>query len=93
MADVAGVLLEQMEQDPLEGRRIVAVPPVARLAYVGKVVGLDDGPGTHRLGAKARDQLRERLVGGYVPAAVPAVGKRVADIAPSKPHSSHRSST
>ena len=47
-----------------------------------KVVGLDDGPGTHRLGAKARDQLRERLVGGDVPAAVPAVGKRVADIAP-----------
>src|SRR5205809_4794260 len=50
--------------------------------YVGKVVGLDDGPGTHRLGAKARDQLRERLVGGYVPSAVPAVGKRVGDLAP-----------
>jgi GNAT superfamily N-acetyltransferase len=36
VADVAGVLLEQVEQDPLECRRIGSVPPVAGLADVSK---------------------------------------------------------
>jgi hypothetical protein len=50
MTDVAGVLLEQVEQNPLECRRITSVPPVARLAAVSKIVGFHDGPGASGLG-------------------------------------------
>src|SRR6266536_5637094 len=52
MADMTGVLLEQVEQDALQGRRIGAVPPLARLADVGKVMGFDNGPGARGLGGQ-----------------------------------------
>jgi hypothetical protein len=41
---VAGVLLEQVKQDPLQGRRVGAVPALTGLAHVIQVVGGDDGP-------------------------------------------------
>jgi hypothetical protein len=44
VTEVPGVLLQQVEQDPLQGGRVGAVPPVAGLAHVGQVMGLDDGP-------------------------------------------------
>src|SRR5262245_65078444 len=64
VADVAGVLLKQVEQDPLERRRIGPVPPVARLADVGQIMGLDDGPGPRGLGAESRPQVLQGLGGG-----------------------------
>src|SRR6266498_1477626 len=44
VAEVAGVLLEQVKQDPLECRGVGPVPAVAGFADVSKVMGLDDGP-------------------------------------------------
>src|ERR1019366_10384727 len=41
VAGVAGVLLEQVEQDPLKGGGIRSVPPVARLANLSEVVGFN----------------------------------------------------
>jgi hypothetical protein len=79
VADVAGVLLDQVEQDPLKCRGPVAVPPVARLADVSKVMGFHDGPAARRLGVQRRHKLLESLVGGYVPAAIPVLTPRVGD--------------
>ena len=47
-----GVLLEQVEQDPLEGSRVRAVPPLTGLAYLVEAVGLDDGPASRALGVR-----------------------------------------
>jgi hypothetical protein len=52
VADVPGVLLKQVEQDPLEGGRVGAIPPLTGLAYLIELVGLDDGPASHGLGAQ-----------------------------------------
>jgi hypothetical protein len=79
VADVAGVLLQQVEQDPLECRRLV--PPVARLADVSEVMGFHDGPAACGLGVQRRYQLAECLVGSDVPAAIAVVGPGVADVA------------
>ena len=52
VAEVAGVLLGQVEQDPLKRCRPGSVPPVARLADVSKVTGLHGGPVACRLSAQ-----------------------------------------
>ena len=75
-----GVLLEQVEQDPLQGRRVGAVPAVAGLADLGQVVGLDDGPAPPGLIAQVIQEAGERLVRTHVPAIAIAVGPRVADV-------------
>ena len=62
VADVAGVLLDQVEQDPLKCRRPGFVPCVARVADVGKVMGFHDGPAARRLSVQRRHKLLERLV-------------------------------
>jgi hypothetical protein len=56
VAEVPRVLLDQVEQNPLERRRGAAVPPVAGLAEVGEVMRLDDGPGVGRLRVQRGDQ-------------------------------------
>jgi maleylpyruvate isomerase len=81
VADVASVLLEKVEQDTLQRRRLGTVPPVARLADVGKVVGFDERPSPCGLRVQCRYQLFERLIGSNVPAAIPVFGPRIADIA------------
>ena len=43
-------LLEKVEQDTLQRRRLGTIPPVARLADVSKVMGFDERPGTCGLG-------------------------------------------
>src|ERR1700759_4319344 len=69
VADVPGVLLKQVEQDPLEGRRVGAVPPLAGLAYLIEPVRLDDGPAPRTLGA----QVGEQRGGGLLQPDGPAV--------------------
>jgi hypothetical protein len=64
---VAGLLLDQVEQDPLKGRRPGCVPPVTRLADVSKVMGFHDGPAACRLSVQRRHKLFERLAGGNRP--------------------------
>ena len=75
-----GVLLQQVEQDPLEGGRVRAVPAVTGLAHLVQVVGLDDGPAPRGLSGQVSQQGVERLIRTYAPAAAFAVGPRVADI-------------
>ena len=60
MTDVPGVLLQQMEQDSLQRRRVVAVPAFAGLPDICQVVGLDDGPAPLGLRGESRDQPVER---------------------------------
>src|SRR5690242_10367215 len=93
VADVPGVLLEQMEQDPLEGSRVRAVPPLTGLAYLVETVGLDDGPAPRALGVQVGQQRRGGLLRPDRPAVAVAVTPRVADVVPFEPHTSQRSST
>jgi hypothetical protein len=46
VADVPGVLLEQVEQDPLEGSRVRAAPPFTGLAHLIEAVGEGNGSDT-----------------------------------------------
>src|SRR5215470_5910774 len=80
VADMAGVLLQQVEQDPLQRGRVRPVPPRPGLAGLGQVVGLDDGPGALRLNPQRRGQRLQRLILSDVPPAVTPVAPRVADI-------------
>jgi hypothetical protein len=50
VTNVPGVLLEQVEQDPLKRRRIGSIPPLAGFAYVSKIVRFDDGSAARCLG-------------------------------------------
>ncbi len=77
LTQVAGVLLQQVEQDPLQGRRVGAVPAFTGLAHVVEVVGGDDGPAPLGLIAQVSQQGGGRFVVGDVPAAAVAVGPRV----------------
>ena len=52
VADVPGVLLKQVEQDPLKGGRVGAVPPLTGLAHLIEPVRHDDGPAPRTLGAQ-----------------------------------------
>jgi hypothetical protein len=85
VAEVAGVLLEQVKQDPLECRGIGSVPPVARLATVSKIMGFHDGPGAGGLGVQHRHQSAERLSRSDVPVAIPVVTPGIGDIAALEP--------
>jgi hypothetical protein len=80
LANVARVLLEQVEQDPFERRRIGAIPPLAGLADVGEIMGADDNPGPFGLGVEVRDQAIHGLVGGDIPAVIPGIGPRLGDV-------------
>ena len=80
VADVPGVLLQQVKQDPLESRGVRAVPAFAGLSHLVQVVGLDDGLAPRGLLAQAGQQGGERLVGIHPPAATFAVAPRVTDV-------------
>ena len=79
LAQVPGVLLEQVEQDPVQGRRVGAAPAVAGLADLVQVVGLDDGAGPPGLVVQVGQQARQGLPGSDVPAAVLGIGPRVGE--------------
>jgi hypothetical protein len=76
---VPGVLLDQVEKDPFQGRRVGAAPAVAGLTLLVQVVGLDDGAGPPGLVVQVGQQARQRLLGSDVPAAVFLIGPRVGE--------------
>src|SRR5215467_9886217 len=77
VAEVPGVLLEQVEQDPLQRRRLVTIPAFARLAGLGEVVRLDDCRAPPGLVSQRGDQVIQGLVRGDIPASVLAVAPRL----------------
>jgi hypothetical protein len=83
VAHVPGVLLEQVEQDPLEGRRVGTVPALAQLAHLVERVGGDDGAAPRGLDVQPVQQRGGRLFGPDGPAALRAalvVSPRVAHV-------------
>src|ERR1700722_15009626 len=76
-----GVLLPQGEKDAPQRGRPVCAPPLAGPADVRQIMGLDRGPAASGLGAQRCYQLRQRLVGGDIPAAIPVIGPGVTDVA------------
>jgi hypothetical protein len=74
---VSRVLLEQMEQYPLQGGRVRAVPAGTGLAGLGQVVGLDDGTGASGLVEQVGQEADQGVVRADVPAAVLVVAPRV----------------
>jgi hypothetical protein len=81
VAQVPGVLLEQVEQDSFQGGRVGAVPALAGLAHVVQVVGLDDGPGPPGLIQQVSQQGGQGLVRADMPPAALGVGPRIVDVA------------
>src|SRR4051794_26581357 len=77
---MAGVLLEQVEQDPLERRWLGTVPAGAGPADRGQVVALYHGPGASGPGPERRNELLGWLVGRDVPTAVALVPPRLGDL-------------
>jgi hypothetical protein len=77
VADVPGVLLHEVEQDPLQRRGRLAGPAVARLAHLVEVVALDDGAAARCLGVQLGQQAVEGLVRPDVPAVIALVAPRV----------------
>jgi hypothetical protein len=61
---VAGVFLEQVEQDAFQGRGVGAVPAGAGLAYLVQGVGLDDGSGAGGLVAEVGEEAGGGVAGG-----------------------------
>jgi hypothetical protein len=76
-----GVLLEQVKQDPLQGRRVGPVPAVAGLAHLAEIVGLDDGAGGAGLVAQAGQEGGQGVLRSDGPAAVDGVGPGVGEVA------------
>jgi hypothetical protein len=79
LAQVPGVLLNQVEQDPFQGRRVGAAPAVAGLGPVVQVVGLDDGAGPPGLVVQVDQQAGQALLGSDVPATVLVISPRVGE--------------
>jgi len=76
---VAGVLLEEVEQDPLQGGGRCAVPAVAGLAHLVEVVPGDDRGAAFRLGVQRGEEALQGLVWRHVPAVVGVIAPRVGD--------------
>ena len=81
VTQVPGVLLEQVEQDPLQGRRVGADPAFTGLAHLGQIVGGDDGPAPRGLAGQVGQEAGQRLVRADGPAVAVAIAPRVADVA------------
>src|SRR3954447_2039484 len=80
LAEVAGVLLQQMEQHPLQGRRLRARPPRPWLSALVEAVPLDDLPATRPLAAEPDDHLGQAHARRNLPPAVLLVRPRVTDV-------------
>jgi hypothetical protein len=78
---VAGVLLDQVEQDPLEGGRVGAVPAGTGPAHLVEVVGGADDAAAFGLAAQVGEQRGRGFLVGDGPAIAVAVGPWVADVA------------
>src|SRR5229473_6523958 len=62
VTQVPGVLPEQVEQDPLQRRRVGAGPAFTGFAHLVEVVGLDDGPAPRALLVQVSQQGGGRLL-------------------------------
>ena len=74
-----GVLLDQVEQDPLQGRGIGARPAVAGFPDLVEIVGFDDGAGPSGLVEQAGQEAGQGLPGPGRPAAAGAIAPRIRD--------------
>src|SRR3954470_13236388 len=79
VADVPGVLLQQMKQDPLQLWRGVAVPSLAGSTELVQCVCLDDGSSPYAACGQRVDDVGRRLGRVDVPALVLAVAPWVRD--------------
>jgi len=71
--DVAGVLLNQVEQDALEGRGWRTLPALARSSDVRQLVGLHHQAATRTLRLKGLHEVGQALIAGDVPTLVPVI--------------------
>ena len=76
-----GVLLEQVEQDPLQGRGVGASPAVAGLPDLVETVGLHDGTGPPGLVEQVGHEAGQGLLRADGPAVAVAVAPRVGELA------------
>jgi len=79
LSSVAGVFLDQMEQDAFERGRRGTVPAGTGLAHLGQIVGLDDGTAALALHPKGGHEVVERLLFCDIPAVAAAVAPRIRD--------------
>ena len=77
---MAGVFLEQVEEDAFQGRGVGAFPAGAGLAYLVQGMGLDDGVGAGGLVAEVGEQGVGGVAGSKGPAVVGAVGPGVGEV-------------
>ena len=89
VTEVAGVILEKMEQNPLKGGRLGTVPAGSRSTDTGQVVVLDDCPAANRLGLQGSKEILSGLLGCDAPPVASLVTPRLVHLtaieAPLKP--------
>jgi hypothetical protein len=78
---MAGVLLDQVEQDPLQGRGVRAVPALTGLAHLVEVMGGDDGAAAFGLVAEVSEERGGCFFVSGGPAIAIAVGPGVTHVA------------
>jgi len=76
---VAGVLLQQVEQDAFKGRGLRTLPALARPSDVRQLVGLHHQAATCALRLEGLHEVSQALIAGDVPTLVPAVAPRLRD--------------
>jgi len=79
VADVAGVLLEQVEQHAFQGWRIGAVPALAGLPDLVEIMSRDDRATACRLLGELGQQRIQRFAGSDIPAPVTPIAPRIFD--------------
>ena len=79
---MAGVLLDNVEQDALQRRRGIPGPALAGLAGLVEVMAADDLPAALRARVQRGEQAIEGLIRRDVPAVIAPVAPRVGDGAP-----------
>ena len=77
--EVAGVLLNEMEQDAFQRRWIVTVPAETGFADLGEIVRLDNRSAAPGLRVKRGAEVLERLLGCDVPTVAAVVAPRIGD--------------
>jgi hypothetical protein len=79
VTQVPGVLLEQVEQDPFQGRGVGAVPALAGFPGRIEIVGLDDGAGPTGLVEQVGQEAGQGFLGPDGPAAIGVIGPWVGE--------------
>jgi hypothetical protein len=82
---VPGVFLHEVEQDPVQCRGRLPIPPFAGLSGVAEVVGFDDRRAARRLLGQFTKQVVERLLRRHVPPSVTPIGPGICHLAALEP--------